>query len=104
MWMNEYEIADAAVQFRHSDPVIEAATLTLVNLVNWTNRNSDGWPYWRKPVVAAIKLMDLIQEAQKVRPSSDLEVLNFKTAYKRALVPLKAFRTRHGADFEIVEV
>jgi hypothetical protein len=104
-WMNEYEVDDAVRQFRF-DPVLGPVTMTLSNLVVWTNLNSDGWPYWVKPARAATKLMELIQDAQKVQRSADMTDWSAQWAaqYKKALVPVKAFRTRQSAAFEIVEV
>jgi hypothetical protein len=58
----------------------------------------------RKPARAAAKLMELIERDGTNRfyggPREDVTVAE----YRRALAPVKAFRTRQGADFEIVEV
>ena len=96
MYMNEYEIEDAEQRYR-THPVLGPATRTLVNLVRWTNSNSDGWPYWRKPAQAAEKLMDLIQQGQRHEREAyqhprtpDVTVAQ----YKAMLRPLKAFRTK----------
>lgn len=107
--MNEYEIEEAAERHaRH--PVLGPATRTLAGLMAWTNTNSDGWPYWRKPRQAAAKLMALIEAAswregdlRYAEPTVD--------ACKAALRPVKAFRTRQANDrgrepadlFEIIE-
>lgn len=89
LFMNEYEVVSA--QQRYFDhPVLGPATSTLANVVEWTNDNSDGWPYWSKPCRAAKRLQELIQKG-------DATVAE----YVHALQPLKSFRTRHGADFEI---
>lgn len=103
MWMNEYDIEDAVRQFR-GDPVLGAGAQTLANLVEWTNANSDGWPYWQKPARAADRLMSLIQDEQRaLRGGPALDEVAVKALYKKALVPIKAFRTRQGADFAIIE-
>jgi hypothetical protein len=101
--MNEYEIENAEHVFR-DHPVLGPAVRTLRNLVDWTNRNSDGWAYWPKPTRAAEKLMELIEGprgngADPVRDDATVEKL------KAALRPIKAFRTRHagGDGFEIIE-
>jgi hypothetical protein len=58
-FLNEY---DAAVIARdvdpHTRPNLAHAAVTLARLVDWTNRNSDGWPYWSKPRNASQKLAD----------------------------------------------
>jgi hypothetical protein len=105
MWTNEHEIKDAAERYA-LHPVLGPATQTLVNLVQWTNANSDGWPYWTKPAKAADKLMDLVggyldYVSNPERPDATME------AYRLALRPLKAFRTRIGKTmqdlFEIID-
>jgi hypothetical protein len=111
--MNEDEIAWAETRYR-LHPVLGPATRTLANLVEWTNANSDGWPYWRKPAQAAAKLMALIEQGERHDRGKyqgprtpDVTVQD----YKRALTPLKAFRTRQEKTdgpgrrplFEIVE-
>lgn len=110
MWMNEHEIDEAG--HRHgSHPVAGPAVATLMSLVVWTNRNSDGWPYWQKPARAADKLMDLIQQHdywdRNLRHLTNVEAT--PVALRAALRPIKAFRTRmakelrNGCDFEIFE-
>jgi len=102
IFMNEYEIYDAASAYR-SHPVLGPATQTLSNLAEWANANSDGWPYWPKPCRAAAKLQELIQTAE--RSSYRFEEPQVTVAdYQAALRPVRAFRTRQGADFDIVEV
>lgn len=96
LFMNEWEVADAEDRYR-DDPILGPASQTLRNLVDWTNRNSDGWCYWPKPVRAAAKLQALLYLGQG---RGDVTVAD----YQAALRPVKAFRTRHGGDFVIVQV
>jgi hypothetical protein len=99
MWMNEYEIETAFrrwVPLAAEFPVLAAAATTMDELVRWTNANSDGWPYWRKPALAAKKLMALITSVDRFRPV-DIDLAD----YKKALTPIKSFRTKHNADFTI---
>lgn len=96
--MNEYDIEDAVRQFSNTDtPNLLAGATTLLRLMQWTNRNSDGWPYWTKPTTAARKLMELLQNADRFDPVdvTDAEL-------KRAYTPIKAFLTKQGADHELV--
>jgi hypothetical protein len=100
-FMNDYDIARA--QARHGEhPVLGPALETLGNLVVWTNCNSDGWAYWPKPCRAAAKLMQLIEGDGTWEARENLERAT-PEALKAALRPVKAFRTRQGADFVIVE-
>jgi hypothetical protein len=107
MWMNEHDI-DAAVQQWMDHPALTPAVLTLSNLRDWTNRNSDGWCYWPKPGRAAEKLQTLIQGVPDDRWGNQEREDATLDALKAALTPIKAFRTRclkNGmtADFKIVE-
>ena len=100
-WMNESDVEQARRRWA-AHPVLGPATLTLCNLVEAVNANSDGWPYWRPPALAAAKLMDLIERdgtAQYFRgPRDDATADELAKAY----VPLKSFRTRRGLQFKIV--
>jgi hypothetical protein len=103
-FMNEYEIDASAL--RWSDhPVLGPATATLQNLMVAANENSDGWAYWPKPCRAAAGLQELVERANLARLRFDREYSE-PTAedLKRALRPVKAFRTRSKLPFEIEEV
>lgn len=100
--MNRYEIEDALIHF-DGVPPLEQAAQTLRNLADWTDRNSDGWCYWPKPCRAAAKLQELLEENHPNRRPWDAPPVTVEQ-YRKALVPIKAFRTRQGADFVIVEV
>jgi hypothetical protein len=102
-YMNDYDLYEC--QRQHAlHPVLGPALQTLSNLMDWTNRNSDGWAYWPKPVRAAAKLMELIEgDGTSFYRYDDYRVDATPEALKAALKPVKAFRTRQGADFEIVE-
>lgn len=103
MFMNEYDVMAATSRFR-DHPTLGPATRTLSNLMEWTNRSSDGWCYWRKPSNASRKLQELIGAAQDSarRSPEDLDDGTYTAAaVKRSYSPIKAFRTRQGADFAI---
>jgi hypothetical protein len=100
--MNEHEINDAYSLYSSEPdlPVIQAAVNTLYNLKEAVNANSDGWPHWRKPSNASRKLQEMVQRYRiPSQIDSDLDA----SEYKRALSPIKAFRTRTGLDFEICQ-
>ena len=101
LFMNTYEI-DEAVQLFGGHPVLDAAAVTLRNLRDWTDRNSDGWAYWPKPCRAARRLQLLLltgRQSYLAGRTSDVTLAQLRDALR----PIKAFRTRQGADFEIVE-
>lgn len=101
MWMNEYEVEDAVLRFGVDGrtPNLGKAARNLMNLMHWTNRNSDGWPYWAKPARAAKQLMTLLQSVDRWEPQDVTEA-----EVKKALVPVKAFLTRQGVAHEEVLV
>lgn len=104
LYLNDYDIDRTILQYV-DHPVLGPATKTLANLVDWTNSNSDGWAYWEKPVRAAEKLQRLIQgDGIRWFYGNDAREDATPEAYKAALTPIKAFRTRQGADFTILEV
>ena len=103
-WMNEYDVEDAVAKWRvETHPNLAAASLTLMNLVKVTNRNSDGWPYWRKPANAAKRLMDLITGdgtwAYNSAERADITVAELRAAYR----PIKSFLTRNDLSMEFAE-
>jgi hypothetical protein len=101
LFLNEYDVEEARARYANH-PVLGPATETLSNLVEWTNSHSDGWPYWQVPRRAALKLQELIQ-GESIRSRYD-GVRADATAEKlaAALRPIKAFRTKQGADFKII--
>ena len=100
-FMNDYDIENAKRRY-NEHPILGPATVTLENLQEWANRNSDGWCHWPKPARAAAKLMEMIERDGTNKyydgPREDVT----EAEYRKALAPIKAFRTRHNADFDIV--
>lgn len=95
LFMNEYEIENAVVRFASggNTPFLAEGAGVLYRLMTWTNNNSDGWPYWRKPTQAASRLMTLLlgvdrYNLQDVTPAE----------LKAACTPIKSFLTRQGVD------
>lgn len=100
LFMNEFEVDRAVDQYvvgSDDFPNLSAAVQTLDNLVNWTNCNSDGWPYWSAPCKAAKNLQALITGVDRFDPK-DVTAAEVR----KALSPVKAFRTKRGADFVVV--
>lgn len=110
-FMNRWDIERACGMYcgaspisakRH--PVLGPACETIRNVMEWTDRNSDGWAYWPKPVRACAKLFELVERDGTNAYFGGERLDATVEEYKAALRPVKAFRTRFGADFEIVEV
>jgi hypothetical protein len=101
--MNEWDVEEAAARYA-DHPILGPATQTLRNLMHWTNANSDGWAYWPKPARAAARLMEVIERdgTSRYRFDDDRDDVT-ETEYRAALRPIKTFRTKHGATFDIVE-
>ena len=94
--MNEYEVHEAS-RLYYGHLILRPATQTLGALVDWANRNSDGWAYWPKPCRAARALQELIGDTRAYLDDperADVTVEQLKRAYR----PLRAFATRQGAD------
>ena len=96
--MNEMDIEDALTQFGGgSTPNLRDGAHALANLCTWTNNNSDGWPYWQKPLRASKHLQELLTGADRFHPqdcSAD--------EIRKACVPIKSFLTRQGVDHTVV--
>lgn len=91
-WMNELDVDDAHDRWsRHADefPNLAAAATTMLRLVKWVNRNSDGWAYWKVPANAADRLQDLLTKVDRFDPQ-DISEADLKAAY----TPIKAMLTR----------
>ncbi len=102
MFMNTYDITDAAIRFREH-PTLGPATQTLMALRDAVDGCSDGWAYWPKPSRAAKGLMSIIDLASsKYWKAEGYEVT--PAMVRKAYVPIKSFRTRTGIAFSISEV
>lgn len=103
-FMNTYEIDEARARFR-GHPVLGPATQTLANLRDVADANSDGWCYWPKPARSADKLMTLIENRLSAwrRCEDEPDTAMLTAELRKAYSPIKAFRTRSGLSFEIVE-
>ena len=102
-YMNEWDIESAVQRY---DPAIVPNRAYLAAVVSalrdWTNQNSDGWPYWPKPARAADRAMALIESTttpenmrREEQDATDAEVA-------AALRPIKALLTRQGVRHEAV--
>ena len=99
-WLNEYEVEEYHQRYANGPDTpkhIKAAIRSLSDLVEWTNSNSDGWPYWCKPAQAASKLCEVLQRHHHYAWLGRGEPVSLSDV-KAALKPVKAFRTRQGAQ------
>jgi len=100
-FMNEIEVESVYNKYCDHD-ILGPAVTTLANLMEWANDNSDGWAYWPKPARAAKNLMMLV-ERQIINDRQGVTGSGIHAAeVRRALAPIKAFRTRQAADFKVV--
>lgn len=105
MWMNEYEVEQHLIAWDDDDhPVARAASKTLANLVEAVNSCSDGWPHWAAPAKAADRLMTLLQALDRAERDTIQSLDMTPAMYRKALTPLKSFRTKRGVDFDIEEI
>ena len=102
-FMNSMDIEEAVIRWE-DHLVLGPAARTLAHLEAWANSNSDGWPYWPKPARAAARLMTLIERDGTAAYIRDTERPDATLAeLRQAYTPIKAFRTKHQADFTIEE-
>lgn len=96
-FMNEYGIDEAADYYaRH--PVLGPATRLLAAYRDEVNRKSDGWPYWgHRP---AGKLMALIEDSRHWAIGREPGAAEIA----RAIAPIKAFCTKKGLAFPVIEI
>ena len=107
MWMNESEVQETlylTMEQVEDVPNMCAGARVLHALMEWTNENSDGWPYWTKPSKAADSLMVMFHDRsyalrfghdRKGQPLTDIT----EEELVRLLRPIKAFLTRNKVDF-----
>jgi hypothetical protein len=86
LYMNDYDIMQAAQRYRNH-PVLSKAVAFLDGFKEQVDNHSDGWAHWRRPVDAAARLMEFIQN-----PGPEPTMAQFR----KTLTPIKAFYTRHG--------
>ena len=101
--MNEYEITEA----RTMAATLELANLhkgarALAELRDWTNQNSDGWPYWAPPNRASQKLQAALAKMRTdhYRGKEPADITASDLA--RLCTPIKSFLTRRGVDHGLI--
>lgn len=96
-FMNEYDIEFARSRFtRSATPNRLGLVLVIERLAEWTNNNSDGWPYWSKPCQAAQRAIALV-ESRTSRENDEQERVDITDAELTAAIkPIKAFLTRQN--------
>lgn len=102
MWMNEYDIEDALrLTARFELPNARRGAEILSRLKDWTNENSDGWPYWSAPSKAADRLMTALESAIGASRQGD-NVDMTEAQLQKTLTPIKSFLTRRGVAYSEV--
>lgn len=100
-WLNEWDIEEAVERWADY-PNLGTGARALDALKDWTNGNSDGWPYWSKPARASARLMGLLtaKETEYYQSGSVADLSDAELS--QALRPIKAFLTRQGADWRTI--
>lgn len=93
LYMNDYDI-DLAIQRHPAHTAAGRAARLLANFREQVNSVSDGWAYWRAPLLAARRMMELAQRPP-IDPGTDAD-------YRAALTPIRAFMTRKGRAAGII--
>lgn len=98
MILNEYDVAFAVERVADRDdlPNLRSAAVILARLVEWTNANSDGWAYWRKPSAASKQLQTEVHRRLIARSKKHDRYMVELTdrELKQVLGHVKAFLTR----------
>jgi hypothetical protein len=101
-YLNEYEVEDCRRIFTHlthETPNLATGAQIIEALMHWTNSNSDGWAYWRKPRQAAARLVDVLDDRRR-EYLKGYQILDISDAeLRQTLVPLKQFLTKQGVDY-----
>jgi hypothetical protein len=84
-YMNDYDIMLAQQRYA-GHPVLNKAAQFLAAFKEEVDTHSDGWAYWKAPVAAANKLMEMLQGKTEATEAN----------FKAAMSPIKAFYTRRG--------
>ncbi len=105
LFMNEHEVEETVLRIDPDEtPNLAAGAAVLSALVDWTDSNSDGWPYWSKPSRAARNLMEVLYEKdyairfghdQEGQPLTDVSMADLT----KALRPIKTFLTTQGVNW-----
>ena len=99
MFLNEYEVYELGAEVRESGMQnAHRAQIVLKRLVDWTNQNSDGWPYWSKPSRAATQLQNALYSRFRGAFQNRVEADMTDAELKKAFSPIKAFMTRQNVD------
>ena len=98
--MNEYNIEDAVIllnRYGANMPNARKAAAALNWLCDWTNSNSDGWPYWIKPRRASDSLAEAVKASVNgIRLGTEHDIADdYLVAVLR---PVKAFLTRQKVE------
>lgn len=100
LFMNEYDVGEAERRFASTEtPNLANGARLLMALMDWADRNSDGWAYWPKPARAARLLMEHLQDASGVYFRGDGPEDITREDLRTATRPIKAFLTKQGIDW-----
>jgi hypothetical protein len=107
MFMNEFDVEETLARTAtevEEVPNLYAAARVLHALMEWTNANSDGWPYWKKPQQAASRIVEVFGDRdyalrfgydRQGKPLTDITEAELLRLY----VPVKAFLTKQKVNW-----
>lgn len=108
MFLSEYDVEEIESLFSRPNsldleadqmPNARKGAAVLAQFRDWTNANSDGWVYWRKPQAAAKRLSELMIAARDRIYEGEHEIDVPTADLTRAITPIKAMLTRQGVDW-----
>jgi hypothetical protein len=95
LFMNEYEIDEAARCYEH-DPILGKASRFLQEFKDEVNSHSNRWGYWKPAMNSAGKLMTLIPSVRGNHEWDGIDEQAKEKMFLKALTPIKCFMTRRG--------
>ena len=98
LFMNTWDIDDAVARWR-DHPALGPATITLRNLRDMADSNSDGWAYWPLPCRSAKQLQELSERAN-AQHRNGRPVLVDAEEVRKCYRPIKSFLTRHDMTID----
>lgn len=94
MFMNQYEIENAASQ-HHDCPNVRKGVKLLLKLMESVNEQSDGWHSWPAPSRSAEKLQELLKTAGNLDHGTHGKIS--AADLKKSIVPIRSMVSRQKA-------
>lgn len=110
MFANRTEVETYLERFTEPNPYWDEpempnrakAARALKALADWTDQNTDGWPYCSKAHRAAAKLVEILEGGMRQHLGQPLNEDISDAELKKAFTPVKSFLTRQGTSWDVV--